>query len=402
MRITVGGTRRFTPLLGAMVVASVLAFPAGAGSTVSAATVLAGPSGLRVTPGVGTVTLSWTGPTSAGVTYTVTSTPAGKGCTVAGALSCVIPVTDSTPWQFSVVASESVGAGVVDSPSSALTPPLRHRDVVIVAGQSNATGWLSYRVNPTTGVNYFSPARTDGADATDTITWMPFKSVLPPPGTTPVPLDTPQYVGTTPSDPSAVFGPEIGLARQIYTDTGTSLTVVKVADPGTSLISDWNPDNTGGCYPAMLAEVRSVMEGDAGRGQFDLLSGFYWYQGERDARSLSSADTYQANLTGFIDHLRSDLPMSTIAPIALVKEGRGQAIAQELVDGSIDLATATSEVAANQEVRAADDWAAANLPHVVEVDSAGLPRGSDHLHLTDASELAVGHMLAAATEHLMP
>ncbi|HVM64960.1 MAG TPA: hypothetical protein VMU14_08875, partial [Acidimicrobiales bacterium] len=72
-------------------------------SAVGAATTLPAPS-LTVRPEVGAVRLSWPAvPSPTRVTYVVTSSPTGKGCQTA-ALSCRVPVTDSTPWRFQVTA----------------------------------------------------------------------------------------------------------------------------------------------------------------------------------------------------------------------------------------------------------------------------------------------------------
>jgi hypothetical protein len=159
----------------------------------------------------------------------------------------------------------------------------------------------------------------------------------------------------------------------------------------------------------MVSQVQTVMANDAANGQFDVLGGFYWYQGESDAGQAHWAKEYQRNLDRFILDLRKDLPMSATAPVVLAKEDITATINYDLSQGIITPAYAAIWSTGNTEVRAADDWAVANLPDVVEVDTADLARngptgvfpGTD-IHLTNVSELTLGQELATASEALLP
>ena len=86
------------------------------------------------------------------------------------------------PYTFTVVATES---GLARSAPSPATAPLAPRLVLVVAGQSNADGFGSYRVDPVTKTNYLAAPYLNGADAHDLLTWLPW-SQLPQPGGTPV------------------------------------------------------------------------------------------------------------------------------------------------------------------------------------------------------------------------
>ena len=75
-----------------------------------------------------------------------------------------------------------------------------HRALVLLAGQSNATGWESYAIDPTTHVNYLAPPYANAADARSTISWMPWTGYPRATGggaTGQVPLDTPQLATET-------------------------------------------------------------------------------------------------------------------------------------------------------------------------------------------------------------
>jgi len=364
---------------------------------------LATPSGVTVAPYVGGVKVSWELDSQAGITYSVSSHPAGLSCHAVDESSCTIGDRTSTPYSFDVVASET---GFTSSGPSALTAPLQPHLVLVVAGQSNATGWLSYATDPTTGINYMAPPYTNGADSHDLITWTPWL-VLQGNGATPVPLDSPQQANHGNGNFPIVFGPEIGLARQLWSDNGRSLTIVKTAYPSTSLAVNWSPTASGplphGLFPAMVSKVKDVMARDATMGQFDILGGFYWYQGEGDAEDPAYAKAYEANLKQFIAAVRSDLPLSSAAPIVLAKEDATAYNSYLLNAGTITSAQYATRATWNAEVRGADVWAAANLPHVVDVDTAGLARVPPlFIHLSNVSELTVGHRMASVSEVLLP
>ena len=268
-------------------------------------------------------------------------------------------------------------------PSAASAQTLRSRLLLIVAGQSNATGGCSLDIDPITDIDYLAPPYTNGADAHDTITWEPW-SMASPPSTRPVPLDTPQIpnpdIGLC-GGTGARFGPEIGLARQVYADTGQAATIVKAAMPGTS-ITEWAPKAAEQLLPIMVKEVRSAIASDRRHGFVDTIGGFYWYQGEADGAYVPWADLYQGNLSRLIQNVRKDLPLGK-APV-----------------GIVEATEAGSWIPPGMQiVRTADAWAATHLAKVVTVDSKGLPRFDNGPHLTNTSELTIGEELAKATDH---
>ena len=383
------------PLVALLVLSGVLLeAPAGASPTLPPA-----PTGVTATPGVGSVTVSWTPLSGTGITYAVSASPPGPTCSVVDASSCAIPVTSSAVRQYRVTSSTGAGTSV----PSALTAAVPTRLVLITAGQSNATGWESYAVDPKTGIDYLAAPFTNGADAADLITWMPW-GIRKGLGATPVPLDTPQPKSPT----QAIFGPELGLARQLWADRQVPLTIIKAPCPGTSLAVNWNPAVTTGhppdaLYMRLVAKVLATLAADAHAGTLDVLGGVYWFQGESDIKNAANAASYQGNLATLIGRLRNDLPLAPSAPIALAKVDQTGFINYRSHHGRPDPARIDALRLGNTEVRAADDWAAATLPGVVVVDSADLARrGSAKVHLSNRSELTLGQRLAVATEAQLP
>lgn len=380
--------------------ASVLSFAQG-GSADATTPHLSTPSGVIVTPGVGGVTVSWEPDLQTGVTYVVHSSPSGLRCSVVDSASCFMSDTSSTPYSFTVVAK---GAEFKSSAPSTPTPPLAPHLVVVIAGQSNATGWQSFVTDPATRIDYFAPPYTNGADSHDLITWEPW-AVYPTGSSSPVPLDSPQVCALGP--PNTVFGPEIGLARQLWADTGRSVTIVKATYEGSDLAVNWSPSGSGtppdGLFPAMVSDVIGLMSQDASGGQFDVLGGVYWYGGESDAAFPSFADVYRQNLKNFILALRQDLPMAKTAPIVLANEDITAYVDYSESQGALTASQVSQLLAQNSTVRAADDWAATSLKAVLEVDTAGLPRFDPPLvHLTNVGELTLGEEMAKVSEPLLP
>ncbi len=264
-------------------------------------------------------------------------------------------------------------AGVVLTsltPSAGGSTP--ERLLLIVAGQSNATGARSFATDPTTGIDYLGAPYTNGADAQSTIAWE--QSYIVTHADSPVPLDTPQMLVApySTTGPVQIFGPEIGLAREVYVETGQPVTIVKVAFDNTNL-RQWAPG--GILWKDMVRFVQGIESADARSGQTDVVGGFYWVQGEADAGVPAWAAEYQANLTKFVVALRRDLVPAS-APIVLAKMW----VAQSPVGSS--------------KVRAADAYVAAHASHVFTVDTKELPRYSDHVHLLDTSELTLGEQMA--------
>jgi hypothetical protein len=269
------------------------------------------------------------------------------------------------------------------------------RDVIVIAGQSNATGWGANDVDPS-GYDFTAWPYASDAYAQDQMSWYERGIGIQ---VAPVPIGTPRpdtYENGTPT-----FGLENGLVRQLYADGHRQpLTVVNVSFGGSSLATSWNPAATNPVYSdfmKMANEVNAVVAYDAGQGQQDRLIGFYWFQGETDAVHLSQALSYQSNLTNFIGAVRDRLPGATGLPFTIVEEDVSAICAQD--DPSIQLACSVG----NSSVRAADDAVANAVPDVAECDTADLPRlPSDAWHLGPLAELSAGLRAAMASESLLP
>jgi len=345
------------------------------------------PVGVRVAPGVGTITVRWDPPASHGSSpitgYVVTSSPAGRTCSSA-TLSCTVTgIVDRTPWRFAVAATNGSGTGA----RSPLTTPLHSVVVVVVAGQSNATGEESFAVDPVTHRSVF-----DGTSGADTRSYLSFAGPYwHPAGIPPAPLDFPQVPAA--DHARAIFGPEVGLARGLWAHGDRDLVVDKVVSDGSSLAIDWRPN--GQLFDSLVSKTGSLLEWAVSRGWSPTIGGIFWLQGETDALHATEAASYRRNLTAFIVALRAALPCAPHTPFVLGETTIAPWVRlTEHHHGCLPSACAAL-LAQDAEVRAAQVDVAATVSDVFRTDTAKLPRAPLQLHLSAAGELDLGAAFAS-------
>ena len=265
------------------------------------------------------------------------------------------------------------------------------RDLILVAGQSNAVGYDAY-------------AEELPADPKDVATMFWWRVGDPPPdefdGTSARQWTTLQFQPRTPAmsgdaakktgrqygnfnkKTKGGFGPEIGMVRTLATKESRPLAVIKTAFSGTSVAADWNVDRPGqadACYRAMIDEAKAALAAAKAKDITLHPRAFVWVQGESDANA-KDAPVYAANLTKMLQRLRTDLA----APDLILLLGVNTRF------GNGKNAFMPKVVEAQKEVAAA-------LPRARYVDTAGaetLP--PSHTHFTAAGTLEVGRRYAEA------
>ena len=265
------------------------------------------------------------------------------------------------------------------------------RDLILVAGQSNAVGYDAY-------------AEELPADPKDTATMFWWRVGDPPPdefdGTSARQWTTLQFQPRTPAmsgdaakktgrqygnfnkKSKGGFGPEIGMVRTLATKESRPLAVIKTAFSGTSVAADWNvglPGKADACYRAMIDEAKAAIAAAKSKDVTLRPRAFVWVQGESDANA-KDAPTYVTNLSAMLKSLRTELN----APDLILLLGVNTRF------GNGKNAFMPKVIAAQQEVAAA-------LPRARYVDTAGaetLP--PSHTHFTPAGTLEVGRRFAEA------
>lgn len=171
-------------------------------------------------------------------------------------------------------------------------------DVVLIGGQSNATGQgyvknipQSFQIDKTV-LFYYSQSlnQKKGSD-----TWQPLCQAS----------ETPDK-----------FGVELSLGtslRQAFPDRKIAL--IKHALSGSSLYKQWNPGNRAGEkqgpeYTLFLKTVRTALNNLKNEGYTPVIRAMVWQQGEADARDnagMEQSSKYGENLRNFILQVRKDL-----------------------------------------------------------------------------------------------
>ena len=265
------------------------------------------------------------------------------------------------------------------------------RDLILVAGQSNAVGYDAY-------------AEELPADPKDAATMFWWRVGDPPPdefdGTSARQWTTLKFQPRTPARPAVDgkklarqygnfnlktkggFGPEIGMVRTLATKESRPLAVIKTAFSGTSVAADWNvglPGQADACYRAMIDEAKAAIASAKAK---DVTLGpraFVWVQGESDANA-KDAPAYVANLSAMLKSLRTELD----APDLILLLG-------------VNTRFGNGKNAFMPKVIAAQQAVAAALPRARYVDTAGaetLP--PSHTHFTAAGTLEIGRRYAEA------
>jgi hypothetical protein len=367
-----------------------LAVPSPANATSRS---VASPTDVRATPHVGSITISWRAPSdvdsSRTSTYTVVSLPHGRSCTTTRTSCTVGGITTQTHWRFSVTAHTTAGA----SRPSTWTSALHTVVVLVVAGQSNATGAESYVLDPTTHRSIFSGASK--ADSRVRMSfWGPYfhRSGIPPRS-----LDYPQVNS---SDHHVVtFGPEIGLVRGLWAAGHHSLLVSKVVANGTSLAVNWRLH--GKLFDELVGRTRALLNWAASKGWSSSIGGIYWVQGESDALRAPYAAAYDRRLTAFIAAVRAALPCNRATPFVLAETTIAPWVRYDARHGGCGKTSCQKLLTYDSIVRAAQMSVAKHVRDVFITDTMHLPRMSIQLHLSRIGELDLGQSFARlSSQHL--
>lgn len=266
------------------------------------------------------------------------------------------------------------------------------RDLILVAGQSNAVGFDAYASElppdkADRNVMFWWRVGDPPPDDFDVVSSGGWTHLQPQPRGKPMEAQTTQNPSMPPRQygnfkkAEGGFGPEIGLARELQLREGKPLAIVKVAFSGTGLTTDWNPDDAGAagaCYRALVQETRQAIMAASATGIQLRLRAMVWIQGESDATS-QAAPLYEQNLSRFLTSLRNDLAAPRLIAIIGVNTRFGDGKNPHL-----------PSVIAAQKALAEKD----NLSRYLDTaDAETLP--PNHTHFTAKGTLEVGRRAAA-------
>ncbi|MEP6670389.1 MAG: sialate O-acetylesterase [Chthoniobacter sp.] len=197
------------------------------------------------------------------------------------------------------------------------------RNLILVAGQSNAVGFDAYAAelpadSSDKDVLFWWRCGDPPPDEHDSTSARHWTHLQPQPVGNPILRDTKDGGEAGPKlarqygnfrKPEGGFGPEMGLARELHREENQPLAIVKVAFSGTGMRTDWNPQDAGdggACYRALVEETKAAILAAREQGIEFRLRALVWVQGESDANA-QDAPEYERALSTLLAALRRDL-----------------------------------------------------------------------------------------------
>lgn len=268
------------------------------------------------------------------------------------------------------------------------------RDLILVAGQSNAVGYDGYAsqlpADPADkDVMFWWRCGDPPPDAHDSTSGGKWTHLQAQPRGNPLPRTSKkagerefglkrQYGNFSKAEGG--FGPEIGLARELRAREGKPLAIVKAAFSGTGMRTDWNPADSGdggACYRALVSDTIAAIAAGKSQGIPLRLRALVWVQGESDSNA-KDAPHYEQALGAMLAALRRDLDVPQLIALLGVNTHFGN-----------DKNAFVAKIVEAQRALAAKD------PRCAYVDTASaetLP--PTRTHFTAAGTLDVGRRFA--------
>ena len=229
------------------------------------------------------------------------------------------------------------------------------RDLILVAGQSNAVGFDATPKDLPVDENdrrvmFWWRCGDPPPDDFDSVS-RGWTTLQPQPRPEPMAKDrgVPRQYGNF-AHVEGGFGPEIGFARKLVELERKPLAVVKAAFSGTGMTTDWDHRDAGAhgaCYRALVEETNRAIAKAAETGIELKVRALVWVQGESDANA-KCAPEYERNLGEMIAALRSDLRAPEMIALVGVNTNFGNgknAFMPAIVEAQKALATSLSRCA---------------------------------------------------------
>lgn len=170
----------------------------------------------------------------------------------------------------------------------------------------------------------------------------------------------------------AKFGPEVAFAKELAKKyPNKKINLVKFA-PGGSMMRDWQKGRPH--YQTMTKQLNKVrkdhnLEGD--------ISGVLWMHGERDTKSISTAQSYKGNLERFIRTIRQDMNKANL-PIVIAQI-------------SVPEAYRPAEI---KMIKKAQQQTASDVSGVKVFSTEQLSKRSDNVHYDTKGQIGLGRLFA--------
>jgi hypothetical protein len=362
------------------------------------------------------------------LTYSLVGAPSGASIDSA---TGVFTWTPSSPGNFNFAVRVSNGSLTHDQVVTVTVAEIIDPEILetwIVSGQSNAEGY-GITQNPVSDLTPNSTLATIGRGDLN-VTHNSIRmfqgandsngSITTSAGLTLPPRDTWHAMTATQglaydwgsgrgNESGLRFGPELAFGFDVQSQVDSPIALIKYARGSSSIAPstaqsggvyrDFDPDDSGRLnqYDKLVSTIQAAVN-NLPAGQLLNLRGLVWMQGESDSATSAMASSYQANLTGFISALRTEI--GTIAANSGGKLTRSAASWNEL---DVFIGTVRNTSPLRQMVIDAQNAVAAADPNVFTIDGHnGLSFmtvddwGGDGVHYDTAGQVLLGERFAAA------
>jgi iduronate 2-sulfatase len=180
------------------------------------------------------------------------------------------------------------------------------------------------------------------------------------------------------SVPGTAFGPEVSFGPAIAAALpGHHILLVKFAEGGTNLRSDWNPNEKDKLYDHFIRFIRKTQEMIKANGDTCEIRGMVWHQGESDSKEPASL--YQSQLTELIARVRGDVGLPRLSFV----------IGQVYDNGQRDTVIAAQKAVTHK------------IPNTALASADGLKTIDKGTHLDARSQITMGLRCAQAMAQLL-
>ena len=218
----------------------------------------------------------------------------------------------------------------VSAPRNRSTTSSNTLDLFVLAGQSNAMGWLG-------DASDYPPQEPNLLDSSIKLNYEQIGTSSKSDGWQTLGPQQRQNYGE-------IFGPEVTFSRLLKRG-GYNPAIFKYTQGSTSLADDWRAPGQSGHYDTMVTKFNAAVLDLQNQGYTVNIAGFIWIQGEQDATDATDAGNYQSNLNAIINDFRTNVASnSTLEFVLGVDEGNPASNINTIVTAQTNIANGDANI----------------------------------------------------------
>jgi len=218
----------------------------------------------------------------------------------------------------------------VSAPRNRTTTSSNTIDLFVLAGQSNAMGWLG-------NASGYPPQEPNLLDSSIKLNYEQIGTTSKSDGWQTLGPQQRQNYGE-------IFGPEVTFSR-LLKKGGYNPAIFKYTEGSTSLADDWKAPGQSGHYDTMVTKFNSAVLDLQNQGYVVNIAGFIWIQGEQDATDSTDAGNYQSNLNAIISDFRTNVASNSALQFVLgVDEGNPASNINTIVTAQNNIANGDANI----------------------------------------------------------